>query len=155
MLERYVVIRLCDQAKVILSNQWAWPSRAGFFDLINSSLPAGQVGALIACISSRIITVNSTHRTPPAWVRASGGPAARPGLLPGPLCFVGYRGLSPVQAALDARVRLPHLRGKCLGPGQDGPRRRSLARPRPAWPWQGRGILGMAMAPLSIFFSKS
>ena len=114
-----------------------------FFDLINSSLPAGQVGALIACISSRIITVNSTHRTPPAGVRACGGPAARPGLLPGPLCFVGYRGLSPVQAALDTRVRLPHLRGKCLGPGQDGPRRRSLARPRPAWPWQGRGILGM------------
>ena len=84
------------------------------------------------------------RRAPPARVRAPTRARAppRPGLTPGPLALRRRaRGLSPVQAASDARARLPTPRRSApwAGPGAElpmrgGPRGRSLASPRPAPP---------------------
>ena len=70
----------------------------------------------------------------------AGGAGA--GLMPGPVALRRWaRGLSPVQAASDARARLPTPRRSAprAGPGAElpmrcGPRGRSLASPRPAPP---------------------
>ena len=88
------------------------------------------------------------RRAPPARVRAGGGAPTRarapprPGLTPGPLALRRRaRGLSPVQAASDARARLPTPQRSAPGAGlgaelpmPGGPRGRSLASPRPAPP---------------------
>ena len=84
---------------------------------------------------------------PPGPARQGAGPNAhsrtpRPGLTPGPLTLRRQaRGLSPVQAAWDARARLPAPRRSVpqAGPGAElpmrgGPHGRSLASPRPARP---------------------
>ena len=84
---------------------------------------------------------------PPGPARQGAGPnarsrAPRPGLTPGPLALRRQaRGLSPVQAASDARARLPAPRRSVpqagLGaelPMRGGPRGRSFASPRPAPP---------------------
>ena len=84
---------------------------------------------------------------PPGPARQGAGPnarsrAPRPGLTPGPLALRRQaRGLSPVQAASDARARLPAPRRSVpqAGPGAElpmrgGPHGRSLASPRPAPP---------------------
>ena len=84
---------------------------------------------------------------PPGPARQGAGPnarsrAPRPGLRPGPLALRRQaRGLSPVQAASDARARLPAPRRSVpqAGPGSElpmrgGPHGRSLASPRPAPP---------------------
>ena len=80
------------------------------------------------------------RRAPPPRLRAPTR-APRPGLTPGPLALRQARGLSPVQAAWDARARLPAPRRSVpqagLGaelPMRGGPHGRSLASPRPAPP---------------------
>ena len=92
-------------------------------------------------------TYHRRRARPPGPARQGAGPnarsrAPRPGLTPGPLALRRQaRGLSPVQAASDARERLPAPRRSVpqAGPGAElpmlgGPRGRSFASPRPAPP---------------------
>ena len=92
-------------------------------------------------------TYHRRRARPLGPARQSAGPnarsrAPRPGLTPGPLALRRQaRGLSPVQAASDARARLPAPWRSVpqAGPGaelpmQGGPHGRSLASPRPAPP---------------------
>ena len=92
-------------------------------------------------------TYHRRRARPPGPARQGAGPnarsrAPRPGLTPGPLALRRQaRGLSLVQAASDARARLPAPRRSVpqAGPGAElpmrgGPLGRSLTSPRPAPP---------------------
>ena len=92
-------------------------------------------------------TYHRRRARPRGPARQGAGPnarsrALRPGLTPGPLALRRQaHGLSPVQAASDARARLPAPRRSVpqAGPGAElpmrgGPHGRSLASPRPAPP---------------------
>ena len=100
--------------------------------------------------TGRINQVCTIGRAPPTrvWAPTRARAPPRPGLTPGPLTLRRRaRGLSPVQAASDARARLPTPRRSAprAGPGAElpmrgGPLGRSLASPRSAPSSPGRTV---------------